>query len=172
MESVGLTVCLLILQNPFEFPSFDSIIEMADLILNLALAFAIRGYLVFVLVGFMVYVTGLSDGLAKGLVVAGVALYIVGPPVLDYFVDIVGVDPLTFEGAKIAWLEYIGMTDAEFIHTLVTIGDVIVAVAILAGAILYFTPLAGDLKSKGQSLIVRAILLTPVLGFFHVTAWL
>ena len=172
MESVGLTVGLLILQNPFEFPSFDSIIEMAGLILNLALALAIRGYLVFVLLGFMVYVTGVSDGLAKGLVVAGVVLYIVGPPVLDYFVDIVGVDPLTFEGAKIAWLEFIGMTDAEFIHTLVTIGDVIVAVAILAGAILYFTPLAGDLKSKGQSLIVRAILLTPVLGFFHVTSWL
>ncbi|MFX0046286.1 MAG: hypothetical protein ACFE8Z_10605, partial [Candidatus Hermodarchaeota archaeon] len=85
---------------------------------------------------------------------------------------IAGVDPLTLEGAKVAWLDVIGMTDAEFIHTLVTIGDIIVAVAILAGAILYFTPLAGDLKSRGQSLIVRAILLAPVLGFFHVTAWL
>ncbi|MFX1602842.1 MAG: hypothetical protein ACFFCK_05100 [Promethearchaeota archaeon] len=172
MESVGLTVGLLILQNPFEFPSFGPLLELADLILNLALAFVLRGYLVFVLVGFMVYVTGLSDGLAKGLIVAGVVLYIAGPPLLDYFVDIAGVDPLTLEGAKVAWLDVIGMTDAEFIHTLVTIGDIIVAVAILAGAILYFTPLAGDLKSRGQSLIVRAILLAPVLGFFHVTAWL
>ncbi|MFX0045879.1 MAG: hypothetical protein ACFE8Z_08530, partial [Candidatus Hermodarchaeota archaeon] len=112
MESVGLTVGLLILQNPFEFPSFGPLLELADLILNLALAFVLRGYLVFVLVGFMVYVTGLSDGLAKGLIVAGVVLYIAGPPLLDYFVDIAGVDPLTLEGAKVAWLDVIGMTDA------------------------------------------------------------
>ncbi|MHA2377704.1 MAG: hypothetical protein ACXADS_00305 [Candidatus Thorarchaeota archaeon] len=163
---------LLILQSPFDIPSFPPLLEIADLILNLMLALVIRGYLVFVLVGFMIYVTGLSDGLAKYLIGTGVVLYIAGPTLLDYFVHIVGVEPLTLEGATLVWLDIIGMTDAEFIHVLITLGDIIVAVAILAGAILYFTPLAGDMKSKGQSLIVRAILLTPVLGFFHMTAWL
>ncbi|MFQ5831462.1 MAG: hypothetical protein ACE5H4_02035 [Candidatus Thorarchaeota archaeon] len=162
----------LILQTPFDIPAFPPWMEAADLILNVFFALVIRGYLILVLVGFMIYVTGLSDGLAKTLVVFGVAMYIAGPYLLGILADLAGVTPPTLEDATGAWFGLFGMTDAELIDVLVTLGDIIVAVAILAGAIMYFTPLAGDLKTKGQSLVVRGLLLIPILSFFHIAAWL
>jgi hypothetical protein len=146
--------------------------DLAGLILNVLLALIIRGYLMLVLVGFMIYVTGLSDGLGKILVVGGVVIYIAGPIVLDLFAGVVGAGPISLEGATSAWLGLIGMTDADLVYLLVTIGDIVAAVCILAGAIMYFTPLSGDLKSRGQSLIVRALLFAPILAFFHVAPWI
>ncbi|MFX1367593.1 MAG: hypothetical protein ACFFAY_03240, partial [Promethearchaeota archaeon] len=66
----------------------------------------------------------------------------------------------------------IGMTDAEIVSLLVLLGDMLAATCVLVGAILYFTPSANDLKSRGQSLIVRAIMFAPILAFFHITPWL
>ncbi|MFW9800845.1 MAG: hypothetical protein ACFFD9_10440 [Candidatus Thorarchaeota archaeon] len=162
----------LMTQTPFDIPAFPPWLEAIDLILNVFFALVVRGYLVLVLVGFIIYVTGLSDGLAKTMVLFGVASYVAGPYLLGLLADIAGVPQPTLEDATVAWLGLLGMTDAELIDVLVTLGDIIVAIAILAGAIMYFTPLAGDLKTKGQSLIVRGLLLLPILGFFHVAAWL
>lgn len=166
---MGLPVLSLMIQSPVEFGPW---MDLADLILDLMLALAIRGYLILILVGFMIYVTGLSDGLGKTLIVAGVIIYVAGPYLLNIFADIVGTGPVTLENATSAWLGLIGMTDVEFVQLLVTIGDIIAAVCILAGAIMYFTPLSGDLKTRGQSLIVRALLFAPVLAFFHVAPWI
>ena len=95
-----------------------------------------------------------------------------GPYVLDIFAGIIGTGPINLESATSAWLSLIGMTDADLVYLLVTIGDIIAAVCILSGAIMYFTPLSGDLKSRGQSLIVRALLFAPILAFFHVAPWI
>jgi hypothetical protein len=136
------------------------------------MALAIRGYLILVLVGFMVYVTGLSDGLGKGLVGFGVVIYVVGPLLLNFFAGVVGVETVTLEGATSAWLSLIGMTDAEIVGLLVLLGDMVAATCVLVGAILYFTPSANDLKSRGQSLMVRALMFAPVLAFFHIAPWI
>jgi hypothetical protein len=165
-------ILTMMVQSPFEIPTYGPWMDLTGLMLNVLFALVIRGYLLLVLVGFMIYVTGLSDGLGKTLVIMGVAIYILGPFVLDIFAGILGTGPISLEGATSAWLSLIGMTDAELVFLLVTIGDIVAAVCILSGAIMYFTPLSGDLKSRGQSLIVRALLFAPILTFFHVAPWI
>ncbi|MFX1263415.1 MAG: hypothetical protein ACFFAZ_15145 [Promethearchaeota archaeon] len=167
-----LPILSLMVPSPFEIPTYGPWMDIAGLMLNMLLALFIRGYLLLVLVGFMIYVTGLSDGLGKILVVAGVAIYIFGPFILDVFAGIIGAGPVTLETATSAWLSLIGMTDAELVFLLVTIGDIVAAVCILSGAIMYFTPLSGNLKSRGQSLMIRALLFAPILAFFHVAPWI
>ncbi len=167
-----LLILSLMVQSPFEIPIYGPWMDLAGLMLNVLFALIIRGYLMLVLVGFMIYVTGLSDGLGKLLVAAGVVIYILGPLILNLFAGIIGTGPISLESATSAWLGLIGMTDAELVYLLVTIGDIVAAVCLLSGAIMYFTPLSGDLKSRGQSLIVRALLFAPILAFFHVAPWL
>jgi hypothetical protein len=163
---------LLLLQSPFDVQIPESWFTTMGEILNVLFALAIRGYLIFVLVGMMIFATSLSDGLAKSLVVLGIALYFGGPFIVNLFGQFSGVETITLESATTAWLQLVGMTDAEIISLLVWLGDVIAAICLLAGAILYFTPNANDMTKKGKSLMVRALMLAPVLAFFHVAAWL
>ncbi|NHJ12142.1 MAG: hypothetical protein EAX95_00615 [Candidatus Thorarchaeota archaeon] len=172
MKPIYSAVGLILLQIPFD-PTFPSpFVDILDISLNIMLALVIRGYLIFVLVGFMVYVTGISDGLGKLLVGMGVVLYVVGPILLDLFTSMIGLEAITIESATTTWLSLIGMTDAEVVGLVVLIGDMVAVICVLAGAILYFTPSSSDLKSRGHSLVVRALMFAPVLAFFHVTPWI
>ncbi len=116
--------------------------------------------------------TGLSDGLSKTLVVIGIALYLLSPFILGILVEVAGVIPITLESATYAWISLVGIADNELIAILVFLGDALMALCILIGAILYFTPTSNDLTARGQSLIVRALILAPVLVFFHLSPWL
>jgi hypothetical protein len=160
----------LLLQLPFD-PSPEWL-EALQNILSLGLALVIRGYLILVLVGFMVYATGLSDGLAKFLVGAGVVLYIGGPYLIGLAASLSGITGIDLNAATSAWFTYIGMTDAEFVELLVTLGDVLLATCALIGAILYFNPTSNDLEARGKSLMVRAVMFAPILVFFHITPWI
>lgn len=164
------SLTLLLLQSPFDIP-LDWFAIIGD-ILNVAYVLTIRGYLIFVLLGLMIFATGFSDGLSKGLVAFGIILYFVGPLIVNLFAQFSGVEQITLESATIVWLRVVGMTDAELILLLVWIGDAIASICLLAGAVLYFTPSAKDLESRGKSLMVRALMFAPVLAFFHVAAWL
>ena len=158
-----------------QLPLPNTYLDWPDLmsdILNAFLAFTIRGYLVLILVGLMIYATGLSDGLAKGLVIGGIIIYFIGPFILDFVSGIIGINPPTIEQATMSWLAIFGMPDAEIIAFIVTIGDLVIAVCVLTGAILYFTPSSPDLHSRGQSLIVRGLILAPMLLFFHLAPWI
>jgi hypothetical protein len=161
---------LVLLQSPFDVPS-NWFTIIGD-ILNVAYVLTIRGYLIFILIGLMIFATGLSDGLSKGLVAFGIILYFAGPFIVNLFAQFSGVEQITLESATIVWLRIIGMTDAELIAVLVWLGDAIASICLLAGAVLYFTPSAKDLESRGKSLMVRALMFAPVLAFFHVAAWL
>lgn len=166
------SLSILLLQSPFDLQMPETWFDIVSDILNVFFALAIRGYLIFVLIGLMIFATGLSDGLSKGLVVLGIALYFVGPLIANLFGQFSGVEPITLESATAAWLRFVGMTDVELIVVLVWLGDAIACICLLAGAILYFTPSASDLTSRGRSLIVRALMFAPVLAFFHIAAWL
>ncbi len=163
---------LLLLQSPFDLQMPETWFVIVSDILNVFFALAIRGYLVFVLIGLMIFATGLSDGLSKGLVILGVVLYFIGPLIANLFGQFSGVEPITSESATTAWLRFVGMTDVELITVLVWLGDAIACICLLSGAILYFTPSANDLTSRGRSLMIRALMFAPVLAFFHVAAWL
>ncbi|MFW9786838.1 MAG: hypothetical protein ACFFE2_15405 [Candidatus Thorarchaeota archaeon] len=163
---------LLLLQSPFDLQLPETWFSMVSDILNVFFMLAIRGYLIFVLVGLMIYATGLSDGLAKFLVGLGIVLYFVGPFIVNLFGQFSGVEPITFESATTAWLHFVGMSDTEILSFVIWLGDAVAAICLLVGAILYFTPNANDLTGKGKSLMVRALMLAPVLAFFHVTVWL
>lgn len=165
-------IIVLLLQVPFEGVELPYWIDSIQNILNIFLALIIRGYLIFVLIGFMIYMTGISDGLAKTFVIVGVVAYLVGPYILELVAGMAGINPPTLTEATVAWIGFVGMTDADLITLLVTLGDMMVAIGILVGAILYFVPTSSDLKSKGQSLIVRALMLSPVLVFFHIAPWI
>lgn len=141
-------------------------------VLNVLYALSIRGYLILVLVGLMIYVTGLSDGVAKTLVIFGIATYFLGPIIVNVFADFSAVEPVTPQSATLAWLDMFGMSDADMIFLIVWIGEIVVAICCLTGAIFYFTPTANDLTSRGKSLIVRALILAPVLAFFHVAPYI
>ena len=164
MRPIDLSPILLLQELPFDPTVSSPFLDILDLILNVMMALAIRGYLILVLVGFMIYVTGLSDGLGKILVGAGVVIYIAGPLLLNFFAEVVGVETVTLQGATSAWLSLIGMTDTEIVSLLVLLGDMVAATCALVGPILYFTPSANDLKSRGQSLMVRAIMFAPILA--------
>jgi hypothetical protein len=150
-------VFFILLQLPFEDSPIQSWFQTVELILNVLYALSVRGYLILVLVGFIIYASGVSDGLSKVLVAFGVVLYFVGPIILDLF------------AATSAWLALFGLTDTALLAILVTTGGIVAAVCFLVGAILYFTPTSNDLKSRGYSLMVRASILVPILTFFHVT---
>jgi len=167
-----LSLVLLLLQSPFDLQLPDAWFSTVYDILNVFFALAIRGYIIFVLIGMMVYATGLSDGLAKILVGFGVVLYFGGPFILNLFGQLSGVETITIESATTTWLSVVGMTDTELISLLVWLGDAVAAICILVGAILYFTPNANDLTGRGKSLMVRALMLAPVLAFAHVSIWL
>jgi len=161
-----------VLQQPAFDGPFTSWSDFISFVLNIMLALSIRGYLIFVLIGLIIYMTGLSDGLSKTLVIAGIALYLISPIILGVLVDAARVTPITLESATCAWLNLVGIADTELIAILVFLGDALMALCILIGAILYFTPASNNLKKRGQSLIVRALILAPVLAFFHLSPWL
>lgn len=166
------SLSLLLLQSPFDLQMPESWFAIIGDILNVAYVLAIRGFLIFVLIGLMIFATGFSDGLSKGLVAFGIILYFGGPFIVNLFGQFSGVEPITLESASTVWLRVVGMTDAELIAVLVWLGDAIASMCLLAGAVLYFTPSAKDMESRGKSLMVRALMFAPILAFFHVAAWL
>jgi len=161
-----------VLQQPMFDGPFASWSDFISFVLNITFALSIRGYLIFVLIGLMIYMTGLSDGLSKTLVIIGIALYLLSPFILGILVEVAGVIPITLESATYAWISLVGIADNELIALLVFLGDALMALCILIGAILYFTPTSNDLTARGQSLIVRALIFAPVLVFFHLSPWL
>lgn len=165
------TVMFLLLQAPFD-TGLPQWVETLGDIFKVLLALSIRGYLIFLLLGFMIYATGLNDGLSKALITIAVLLYFVAPFIIELFAGFAGAEPITLENATRAWLETFGLTDGEFVNILVVIGECVAAVCVLIGAILYFTPSSNELKARGQSLMVRSLILAPILVFFQLTPWL
>jgi hypothetical protein len=163
------SVAFMLLQYPFGAAFPEEWSAIMSQILNVLFALAIRGYLMFLLAGMIIYVTGLNDTLSKVFVGFGIVLYFGGPFIVNLLASFARINLVTMESATAAWLNLIGLTDAEIVYVLVWIGEVVAAVCCLAGAILYFTPSTKELKSRGQSLIVRSLLLAPILIFFHVT---
>ncbi|MFW9973953.1 MAG: hypothetical protein ACFFDQ_01625 [Candidatus Thorarchaeota archaeon] len=165
-------LAFLLLELPFEVQMPDTWLNTIGEILNVFFALVIRGYLILILIGMMIYATSLSDGLAKSLVILGIGLYFGGPIIINILGHFSGIETITLESATSAWLHLLGMTDAEVISILVWLGDAVAAICMLIGAILYFTPTANDMTGKGKSLMIRALMLAPILAFFHVAAWL
>jgi hypothetical protein len=141
-------------------------------LLHVLYALSIRGYLLLLLGGFIVYATGLSDSLAKMLVGVAVFLYFLGPFATNVVGGFMGIETINMETAAAAWLNLFGMNDAEIVKLLLYIGNIVAATCCLVGAILYLTPTSKDLESRGRSLVVRALLLAPVLVFFQIAPWL
>ena len=162
----------MLLQLPFEITPFPAWSEAIEVILNLLYVLTARGYLLLILLGFMIYVSGVGDGFAKTLVIAGIALFAVGPYLLNIFADLAGIGTFNLEHATMIWYSTFGLADSDLFGILITIGDIEVAVCILTGAILYFTPTSNDLNSRGYSLIVRGIIFLPILTFLHIAPWL
>ncbi|TXT56622.1 MAG: conserved membrane protein of unknown function [Candidatus Thorarchaeota archaeon] len=169
MDLLFFAYLLMQLPTDFQYPPFFDSLEVA---LRVLFALAVRGYLLLVITGFMVYVTGLSDGFGKFLVIAGIFLYLVGPFIANLFAQAAGFDPITMEMAKLEWLRVLGMSDGELFSILIVFGDIVAAICCLAGAILYFTPSSDDLRSRGHSLIVRSLMFAPILIYFHITPWI
>lgn len=119
----------------------------------------------------MIFATGLSDGLSKHLVGFGIGVYFLGPYVVRAVAGYCDVTPANPHDAGLMWYRIIGLSYLELISLLVILAEIIVAVVILTGAILYFTPSSSDLKSKGHSLIIRGIVLGSILAFIHVIPW-
>ena len=153
----------------FVFPS--DFLDILSFLLNMFYALAIRGYLVFILIGFIVYTTTYVDGFGKFMVGAGLFLFVAGPLIANVFAYFTTVDLVTFESATQTWLSFFGMADADLIYTIIWIGDAVGAICCLTGAILYFTKTANDLESKGKSLIIRSLILFAILSFFHVAPY-
>ncbi|MHA1769577.1 MAG: hypothetical protein ACTSV3_06945 [Candidatus Thorarchaeota archaeon] len=164
---------LLLSLSDFPFnQSADSWLSVIDTILNVFYALAVRGYLLLVLLGFIVYATGLSDGSAKGLVAVGVFIYLFGPPAVNFLGSVSGIDNITMDSATRAWIDVFQLSDMEVVALLVWVGELVAALCCLTGAILYFTPTSGEMTTKGRTLIIRALMISPILVFFHMIPYL
>ncbi|MHA2423652.1 MAG: hypothetical protein ACXAEF_02625 [Candidatus Thorarchaeota archaeon] len=82
-----------------------------------------------------------------------------------------GIGTLSFETAAATWYSLFGIYQAELVAILLIIGDFVAATCCIIGAILYFTPTSNDFKSRGHSLIVRALIFAPILAFLHLAPW-
>ncbi|MGY5880917.1 MAG: hypothetical protein RTV31_11740 [Candidatus Thorarchaeota archaeon] len=162
------SVSLLMAQSPFGFAPPDFWLPTLEQILTVLYAVAIRGYLIFLLVGFIVYTTTYADGLGKFMVGAGVFLYFAGPIIINSVAQLATLEHVSLETATLAWINLVGMPDADIIWTMLWIGDLAGAICLLTGAILYFTKAAGDLETKGKSLIIRSLILFAILSYFHI----
>ncbi|MBE0527364.1 MAG: hypothetical protein IH631_10505, partial [Candidatus Thorarchaeota archaeon] len=85
----------LLAQIPFEFAPPDYWFPVLTQILNVFYALSIRGYLIFILIGFIVYATTYIDGFGKFMVAAGFFLYFVGPLVVNVFAYFATVELVT-----------------------------------------------------------------------------
>jgi len=165
-------VSIVMTQSPFESTPLENWLSTITFLLNAFYAISIRGYLIFILIGFIVYATTYVDGLAKFLVVAGFFLYFAGPIIANVFAQLATVELVTFESATSVWIDSFGMSDADLIYTIVLIGNAVAAICCLTGAIFYFTKAAVDLESQGKSLIIRSLILLAVLSFFYVAPYI
>ena len=156
---------------PFDSSSFEAWQGIMENILNLFFVLSMKGYILLLVLGFMVYATTLGDSFAKTLVVLSVFFYFAGPLVVNMFANSAGLAIMSIDDATQIWVQTFGLTDAELLYVLLAIGDFVAAVVILVGAILYFNPSSSDLKSKGHSLIVRGLILLPVLAFVYLIPW-
>jgi hypothetical protein len=157
------------------FPGGSSLPVWTDFIeraLNALYGLAVRGYLLFILVGLIVFMTGLSDGLSKGLIVIGAIIYIAGPYLVSFFAGIAHVEAPTFETAIAAWPAFFGGTGSDMLTMMVFLANILFSICLLSGVVLYFTPTSHDLNTKGHSLIVRAAMMAPVLIFFNISPWI
>ncbi|MHA1615105.1 MAG: hypothetical protein ACTSYJ_09690 [Candidatus Thorarchaeota archaeon] len=159
-------------QTPFEFTQFEYWLSITTFLLNTFYAISIRGYLIFILIGFIIYTTTYVDGLAKFLVGAGFFFYFGGPILTNVLAQIATVELVTFESATSVWINFFGMSDADLIYTIVLIGNAVAAICCLTGAILYFTKAAGNLESQGKSLIIRSLILLAVLSYYYVAPYI
>jgi len=159
-------------QSPFEFTQLEYWLSITTFLLNTFYALCIRGYLIFILIGFIVYATTYVDGLAKFLVGAGFFLYFGGPILANVLAQIATVELVTFESATSVWINFFGMSDADLIYTIVLIGNAVAAICCLTGAILYFTKAAGNLESQGKSLIIRSLILLAILSYYYVAPYI
>jgi len=162
---------ILMAQIPPDFGFPSDFLGILSFLLNMFYALSIRGYLIFILIGFIIYTTTYGDGPGKFMVAVGFFLFFAGPLIANVFAHFTAVDLVTFESATHTWLSFFGMSDAELIYTIVWIGDAVGAICCLTGAILYFTKTANDLESKGKSLIIRSLILFAILSFFHVAPY-
>ncbi len=153
----------------FDNLPFTAWLESISIVLSLLFALVIKGYLLFILIGFMIYMTGLNDGFAKTLITIGVIIYFVGPFVISQLAQRYGATAPTVESAMNIWNALFNMSESDFIGTLILLGDMLMYVGLLAGAILYFVPSSNELKTRGQSLIVRSLMMFPVMSFFYIT---
>lgn len=171
MFTMDLFVAVL-LQLPFGFePPLDWFNTLSQ-VLNVLYALSIRGYLLLLLSGFIVYATGLSDTFAKMLVGVGIFFYFFGPFATNVMGSFMGIETITMETAASAWLDLFGMSDAEIVTLLLWVGELVAAVCCLLGAILHLTPTSKDWESRGRSLVVRSLMLAPILVFFQIALWL
>ncbi len=157
------------LPNGPNLPGWTDFIER---VLSGMYGLAVRGYLLFILVGLILFMTGLNDGLSKALIVFGVIIYIGGPYLVSFFAGMARVEPPTIESATAAWLGLFGGAGSDMIAMMVFLGDILFSICLLTGVILYLTPSSNDLKAKGHSLMVRALMLAPALVFFNVSPWI
>jgi len=159
-------------QSPIEFTQLEYWLSIITFLLNAFYAISIRGYLIFILIGFIIYTTTYVDGLAKFLVGAGFFFYFGGPILANVLAQIATVELVTFESATSVWINIFGMSDADLIYTIVLIGNAVAAICCLTGAILYFTKAAGNLESQGKSLIIRSLILLAVLSYYYVAPYI
>lgn len=153
----------------FDNLPFTAWLESISIVLNLFLALVIKGYLIFILIGFMIYLTGLNDGLAKILITIGAVTYFIGPFIINLLSQRFGATAPTVESAMTVWNTLFKMSESDFIGTLILLGDMLMYIGLLIGVILYFVPSSPELKVRGQSLIVRSLMMFPVMSFFHIT---
>ena len=161
------SAALLMAQAPFGFQLPDFWLPTLETILTVFYGLAIRGYLIFLLIGFIIYTTTYGGGFGKFMVAAGFFLYFAGPLIVNVFAQFATLELVTFEAATLAWTNLVGMPDADIIYTIVWIGDLVGAICLLTGAILHFTKAANDLELKGKSLIIRSLILFAILSYFH-----
>ncbi len=154
------------LQLPITDP-FENWLHTMSGILNVAYAFSIRGYIMLIIIGMTLYVTGLNDLFSKFLVVGGTVISIIGPPLVLYIGSIARVEGITAENADMAWAFFLSFSDMEILRIIFILCSLVVSLCMLVGSILYFTPSSPELKTRGHSLIVRTFICVAVFLFLH-----
>ncbi len=158
---------VLLLQMPtFDQGPLQDLLDSFGSGLQTIYIFVVRLYFIFVVLGFIIYATTLHDSVAKILVSFGIIAFFIGP----VFVGLLTESPMAvimLADGDVMLMDLIGMTDGDLMFLMLAFGDLVAAICILTGLIMYFTQPSREMIDRGRTLIVRSLILLVVIGFFY-----
>ncbi|MHA1771346.1 MAG: hypothetical protein ACTSYL_06980 [Candidatus Thorarchaeota archaeon] len=157
--------------NPINTGPLQGLLDSMGAALRIFYIFIVRLYFIFIVLGFIIYATTLHDSMAKVLVSFGIVAFFIGPVIASLVTGSPMAAAILADG-NVLLMDLIGMSDGDLMFLLLAFADLVGGICILVGAIMHFTQPSREMVERGNSLIVRGIILLCVCVFMYTQPFL